>query len=313
MKRIGLLIFPGFQVLDMAALSVFEVANKTRPEPVYTVRILSEQGGPVISSAGVRIDSERFDDEAYDTLLVAGSLEIEPPTSGLLDFVRASVTRARRVASICTGAFILAEAGVLDGRRATTHWRDARDLQRRFPRVRVEEDKIFVVDQSIWTSAGMTACIDLGLAMIERDLGIESSRMVAKSLVVHHRRAGGQSQFSSLLELETRSGRIQDALVYAKNNLRQPLSVERLAEVANLSPRQFSRSFRAETGQSPAKAIENLRVDAARILLEESRHSVDVVAVQTGFIDTERMRRAFLRAFGHPPQAIKRAARAATH
>ena len=313
MKRVGLLIFPGFQILDIAALSVFEVANKSQPEPVYAVRILSEDGGPVISSSGVCIDSERFNDEPYDTMIVAGSLDIAPSTSGLLAFVRESVTRARRVASICTGAFVLAEAGVLDGRRATTHWRDARDLQRRFPRIKVEEDKIFVVDQSIWTSAGMTACIDLCLAMIERDFGVECSRMVAKSLVVHHRRAGGQSQFSTLLELETRSDRIQDALVYAKNNLQKPLSVERLAEVANLSPRQFSRSFRAETGQSPAKAVENLRVDAARILLEESRHSIDVVAVQTGFVDTERMRRAFLRAFGHPPQAVKRAARAAVH
>jgi transcriptional regulator GlxA family with amidase domain len=310
-KRVGLLIFPGFQVLDIAALSVFEVANKSQPEPAYAVRILSEFGGPILSSSGVRIDSERVDAEPYDTVIVAGSLDIEPSTSGLLDIVREAAGSARRLASICTGAFVLAEAGVLDGRRATTHWRDARDLQRRFPRIKVEEDKIFVVDRSIWTSAGMTACIDLCLAMIERDLGIECSRMVAKSLVVHHRRAGGQSQFSTLLELETRSDRIQDALVYAKNNLQKPLSVERLAEVANLSPRQFSRSFRAETGQSPAKAVENLRVDAARILLEESRHSIDVVATQTGFVDTERMRRAFLRAFGHPPQAVKRAARAA--
>jgi transcriptional regulator GlxA family with amidase domain len=311
MKRVGLLIFPGFQILDIAALSVFEVANTSQPEPAYAVRILSEHGGPVLSSSGVSIDSARVDGEPYDTVIVAGSLDIVPSTAGLLDLVRGAADSTRRLASICTGAFILAEAGVLDGRRATTHWRDARDLQRRFPKIKVEEDKIFVVDRSVWTSAGMTACIDLCLAMIERDLGVDCSRTVAKSLVVHHRRAGGQSQFSTLLELETRSDRIQDALVYAKNNLQKPLSVERLAEVANLSPRQFSRSFRAETGQSPAKAVENLRVDAARTLLEESRHSIDVVAVQTGFVDTERMRRAFLRAFGHPPQAVKRAARAA--
>jgi transcriptional regulator GlxA family with amidase domain len=313
MKRVGVVIFPGFQILDMVAVSVFEVANRTLPEPGYDVHILSEQGGQVSSSAHVRVDSEAFDDKIYDTLLVTGAMDVSPSSSGLLEFLRASVTRSQRTASICTGAFILGEAGLLDGRRSTTHWHSARDLQRRFPRTRVEEDRIFVVDGEIWTSAGMTACIDLCIAMIERDHGADVSRQVAKTLIVHHRRAGGQSQFSTLMDLETRSDRIQDALTYARNNLHKPLNVEQLAEVAHLSPRQFSRTFRSETGQSPAKAIENLRVDAARTLLEEARHSIDVVAMQTGFADTERMRRAFLRAFGHPPQAIKRAARAAAN
>jgi transcriptional regulator GlxA family with amidase domain len=146
--------------------------------------------------------------------------------------------------------------------------------------------------------------------MVEQDLGAAVARAVAKKLVVYHRRAGGQSQFSALLELAPKSDRIQSALAYAKRNLETPLTVRRLAEAAHLSPRQFSRAFRAETGQSPAKAVENLRVEAARLMMEQSRHPIDAVARQTGFADRDRMRRAFLRAFGQPPQVIRRNARA---
>ena len=210
----------------------------------------------------------------------------------------------------CRGAFILAEAGLLDGRRATTHWHRARELQIRFPKLKVEEDRIFIVDGQVWTSAGMTAGIDLALAMIENDFGADVARAVARKLVVYHRRAGGQSQFSALLELEPKSDRIQRALEYAKRNLDTPLTVRQLAAAAHLSPRQFSRAFRAETGQSPAKAVENLRVEAARLMMEQSRHPIDVIARQTGFADRDRMRRAFLRNFGQPPQVIRRNARA---
>jgi transcriptional regulator GlxA family with amidase domain len=237
--------------------------------------------------------------------------EIEAATPKLLEFVAKGVTVSRRVAAPCTGAFILAEAGILNGRHATTHWAYARELQARFPQVKVDEDRIFIIDGPVWTSAGMTAGIDLALAMVEKDLGIEIARMVAKKMVVYHRRAGGQSQFSTLLELEPKSDRIQSALSYARRNLKTALSVEQLAEVANLSPRQFSRAFRAETGQSPAKAVENLRVEAARLLMEQGQLPIDVVARETGFADRERMRRAFLRAFGQPPQAIRRAGRVA--
>jgi transcriptional regulator GlxA family with amidase domain len=236
-------------------------------------------------------------------------MDIAPSTPGLCAFLNRALAASRRTTSICTGAFVLAEAGILDGRRATTHWRFARELQHRFPLTRVDEDRIFIVDGSVWTSAGMTACIDLCLALVEGDLGVEISRAVAKKLVVYHRRTGGQSQFSAMLDLEPRSDRIQTALTYAKNHLHERLTVEALAEVAHLSPRQFSRAFRDETRQSPAKAIENLRVEAARSMIETGRHSLDVVAEETGFVDPERMRRAFLRAFGQPPQAIKRAAR----
>ncbi|MET0226514.1 MAG: helix-turn-helix domain-containing protein, partial [Dokdonella sp.] len=218
---------------------------------------------------------------------------------------------SRRVAAICTGAFILAEAGILDGRRATTHWLFARELQQRYPSVNVEQDRIFIVDDSVWTSAGMSAGVDLALAMVEKDLGAEVARQVARKLVLYHRRAGGQSQFSVLLELEPKSDRIQSALSYAKANLRAELSVEELARAANLSPRQFSRTFRNETGQSPAKAVERLRVESARLMMEQTGHPIEVVARETGFADPERMRRAFLRAFSQPPQAIRRNVRAA--
>src|SRR4029077_16870445 len=145
----------------------------------------------------------------------------------------------RRITATCTGAFVEAEAGLLDGRRATTHWHRARDLQDRFPKVKVEVDRIFIIDGPVWTSAGMTAGIDLALAMVEQDLGADVARVVAKELVVYHRRTGGQSQFSGLLELEPKSDRIQSALAYAKRNLDKPLTVGQLAEAAHLSPRQF--------------------------------------------------------------------------
>lgn len=309
MQRIGLVLFPGSQVMSLAVISVFEFANTAAGRPAYDMCLLSETGGPVRTSIGVGVETEPFDDAGYDTLLVGGGLRPEPATPGLLGFVQQAVDRCRRVAAICTGAFVLAEAGLLDGRRATTHWFYARDLQARFPKVQMEEDRIFIQDGPIWTSAGMTAGIDLALALVEQDLGTDLARAVARKLVVYHRRAGGQSQFSSLLELEPRSDRIRSALAFARSNLHTPLPVTRLAEAARLSPRQFSRAFHAETGQSPAKAVENLRVEAARLMMEQTRHPIEVVAQQTGFADRDRMRRAFLRAFGQPPQAIRRNAR----
>jgi transcriptional regulator GlxA family with amidase domain len=170
-------------------------------EPVYEVHLLSETGGPVRTSMGISVVTEQFDDTNFDTLIVC-CRSAEPPTPGLIEFLRQAPGRCRRVAAICTGAFTLAQAGLLDGRRATTHWRRARDLQARFPNVRVEEDRIFIIDGPVWTSAGMTAGIDLVLAMIERDLGMDVARTVARELVIYHRRAGGQSQFSTLLQLE---------------------------------------------------------------------------------------------------------------
>ena len=309
MQRIGFIVFSGYQVMAFAALSVFEVANHQAGRPVYDVHVLSEAGGMIRTSVGMTIGSEPFDDTVYDTLIIGGGGELEPATPGLIEFVSQAHGRSRRIASICSGAFVLAEAGLLDNRRATTHWAYARLLQSQFPKVKVEEDRIFLNDGGVWTSAGMSAGIDLALALVEEDLGTELARVVAKKLVVYHRRTGGQSQFSVLLDLDPKSDRIQSALAYAKKNLHTPLSVPQLADAARLSPRQFSRAFQAETGQSPAKAVENLRVEAARLMMEEGRHPIDVVARHTGFADRDRMRRAFLRAFGQPPQVIRRNAR----
>ena len=312
MKRLGLIVFPGFQILDVAAASVFEVANLFAARPTYEVALYSENGGRVASSSGIEVETRKLSDPTFDTLIVTGDLAVSTPSEGLVRFITDAAAASRRIASICTGAFILAAAGLLNGRRATTHWSGARTLQRRYPAIRVEEDRIFITDGNVWTSAGMTACIDLSLAMVEADLGFEVSKSVAQKMVVYHRRTGGQSQFSAMLQLESKSDRIQLALDYAKRNLRKTLSVAELAEVASLSSRQFSRTFRAETGQSPAKAIESLRVEAAKSLVEESRHAIDVVARETGFADPERMRRAFIRKFGHPPQTFRRVAHKAT-
>jgi transcriptional regulator GlxA family with amidase domain len=314
MRRIGFIAFPNFQVLSLSTLSVFECANMLAPEPLYDLRILSETGGPIRTSSGLTLETERFDEKEFDTLIVLGTLVDEPTFSpGLIAYVRNAPQKARRVASICTGALVLAEAGLLDDRRVTTHWAYARYFRERFPKVKLEEDRIFIIDDAIWTSAGCTACIDLALAMVEKDAGKNLARAVAKDLVIYHRRAGGQMQYSALLELEPKSDRIQSALDYARRNLHTLLTVERLAEAAHLSPRHFSRAFREETGQSPAKAVENLRIETAKLMVEEGRHSIDVIARETGFRSRDRMRRAFVRRFGQPPQEVRRNARGDMH
>ena len=311
MQRIGYAVFPGFQVMSFAALSVFEFANIVAEETIYELEVISEHGGWVKSSTGLALETEPLGNPRFDTLIIGGGVTIDPAPDGLVKFVQKAMKVSRRVASICTGAVVLAQAGILDGHRATTHWAHARELQRQYPKMKMEEDRIFIVDGSVWTSAGMSAGIDLALAMVEKDLGAEVARTVAKYLVVYHRRSGGQSQYSALLEMQPKSDRIQSALAYAKQNLHTSLSVDQLAEAAHLSTRQFSRAFRSETGQSPAKAVENLRVEAARVMMEQGRLSIDVVARETGFADRDRMRRAFLRAYGQPPQVIRRNARVA--
>jgi transcriptional regulator GlxA family with amidase domain len=310
MQRIGFVVLPNFQNMYFAALSVFEFANISAGEPLYEIAVLSEHGGLVPNSLGMLTDTQPFGDPTYDTLLVGGGTASVTASPGVVDFVQRAQPACRRIASICTGAFVLAQAGVLDGKRVTTHWIAARELKARYPKVRMEEDRIFIIDGAVWTSAGMTACIDLALGMVEKDYGAELAQSVAQKLVVYHRRSGGQSQHSELLKMDAKPDRIQSALDYARRNLKAQLSVEELAEAAHLSPRQFSRAFREETGQSPAKAVENLRLEAARLMMEQTRHSADVVATETGFADPERMRRAFQRAFGHPPQVIRRNARA---
>jgi transcriptional regulator GlxA family with amidase domain len=310
MRDIAFVVYPGYSVMALAVVTAFEVANVIlADEPLYELHFVSETGGKVKSSSVMMLETEAFTDMPFDTLVVGGATNLVPSTPGLIAFMRDAPKRHRRIAAVCTGSFVLAEAGLLNGRHATTHWQYARDMQRQFPEVKMDEDRIFINDGPIWTSAWMTAGIDLGLALIENDLGAELAKSVARKLVMYHRRGGGQSQFSALLELSPKSDRIQTALAYARENLHNPLTVPELADAAHLSPRQFSRAFHAETGQSPAKAIENLRVEAARNLMEQSRHPIEIVARQTGFSDRDHMRRAFLRAFGQPPQVLRRNAR----
>jgi transcriptional regulator GlxA family with amidase domain len=218
----------------------------------------------------------------------------------------------RRVCSVCSGAYVLAQAGLLDDRRATTHWFRTPDFQRRYPNVKLEPDCIYTRDGKVWTSAGITAGIDLALALIADDLGEEVARRSAQELVVYHRRPGGQSQFSALLDIERAEGRFTPLLAWMRERLEEPLTVEMLAAQANMSPRNFARAFTAETGVTPAKAVERLRLESARERVEHSADSIDIIAQDVGFGDPERMRRAFVRAFGQPPQALRRLAKADT-
>jgi len=305
-----LLLPTGFSVLSFAPIAVFETANSVAGERFYDIHFVSETG-KIANSLGTTMDTVLLGEHSYDTLLLGAGAEtgaeIVPPTPRTVAFLRDAATTTRRIVSICIAAFTLAEAGLLDGRRATTHWARAQELQQRFPKVRVEMDRIFIADGPVWTSAGMTAGIDLALGLVERDMGQDIARATARTMVVYHRRAGGQSQHSAMLELDAKSDRVQTALAYARENLREPLTVGKLAEAACLSPRQFARVFKSETGQSPAKAIENLRLEAARFMLEQGRLPLEEIARETGFGDRERMRRSFLRTFGQTPQAIRNA------
>jgi transcriptional regulator GlxA family with amidase domain len=265
----------------------------------------------VASSAAVSLLAQPLDEAPIDTLVVAGGIGVDAATRrpGFVDWVRGAAARSRRVTSVCSGSYALAAAGLLEGKRATTHWSRSEHFQRRFPGVRLDADRIFIREDHVWTSAGITAGIDLALALIEDDLGAKVARRTAQTLVVHHRRAGGQSQFSALLDAGGVNGRFAELMDWIRERLGEPLSVEQLADRASMSPRHFARAFRAETGLTPAKAVERLRLEAARLRVETSREPIDRVAEAVGFGDPERMRRAFLRAFGQPPQAIRRAAR----
>ncbi|MBP0113935.1 GlxA family transcriptional regulator [Bradyrhizobium vignae] len=310
---IGILIFPDFQLLDAAGpISAFEIAARCIGKPPL-IRVLAAKPGLVRSSSGVEMMARDFKSaNAIRTLVVAGG-------TGVADAARCEVTRAfvqrlakrgMRVASVCSGAYVLAEAGLLDGRRATTHWGRTREFVARYPRIKFEPDRIFTRDGNVWTSAGISAGIDLALAMITEDHGEEIAQQTARQLVLYHRRSGGQSQFSSLLELKTPNGRFGTLLSWARENLDAPLSVEDLADRAGMSARHFARAFAAETGTTPSKAVERLRLEVARERVQSSREAIERVAETTGFRDPERMRRAFIRAFGQPPQALRRAARA---
>ena len=310
---IGVLVFPDFQLLDAAGpISVFEIAGRFAKAPL-PIRVMAAEAGAVRSSSGVEMLAKKFGSpNAITTLIIAGGDGVEAAARNActLNFVRAVARRGARVASVCSGTFLLAETGLLDGRRATTHWHRTRQFLAAYPQVKLEPDQIFVRDGNIWSSAGISAGIDLALAMAAEDHGDAIVEKTARQLVLYHRRSGGQSQFSSLLELKAPTGRFGPLLTWARENLDARLTVEDLAERAGMSSRHFTRAFIAETGTTPSKAIERLRIEEARARVQSSSEAIERVAETTGFGDPERMRRAFIRAFGQPPQSMRRAARA---
>jgi len=310
MHTVGFYVSPGFQLLDFAGpAGAFEAANNELESPVYRVSVLAAHEGAVRNSLGIAIAAGSLDDAVLDTLIVIGG-RIDPHLSaGILSRIVDASSRCRRVASVCVGAFTLAAAGLLDGRRATTHWRYAARLQREYPSVRVEADRIFCRDGNVWTSAGITAGIDLALALIEEDHGFAIAKGVAQHLVVYHRRHGGQSQFAASVDLAPKNDRISAALGFARDHIAEVLTVERLAESAGMSLRQFTRAFRAQTGATPARVVERLRTDLARGRIETTIEPVERIAEAVGFGDAENMRRAFIRIYGQPPQSIRRATR----
>jgi transcriptional regulator GlxA family with amidase domain len=249
---------------------------------------------------------------AITTLIISGGDGVEAASRNkcVSNFVRAVARRGTRIASVCSGTFVLAETGLLDGKRATTHWQRTRQFLATYPKVKLEPDQIFVRDGQVWSSAGITAGIDLALAMVAEDHGEAVAEHTARQLVLYHRRSGGQSQFSSLLELKAPTGRFGSLLTWARENLAAKLTVDDLAERAGMSSRHFTRAFIAETGATPSKAIERLRIEVARARVQSSSETIERVAEVTGFRDPERMRRAFIRVFGQPPQSLRRAARA---
>jgi transcriptional regulator GlxA family with amidase domain len=305
-RRVAIVIHPGFQLLDAAGpMAAFEIAERFRPGS-YEIRLLAPGGGEVESSSGFKLSAMPLGGDPLDTVVVSGGEIIR--SIGAAREIVAWLKRigARRIASVCSGAFLLAETGLLDGRRATTHWGNADDLGRRYPKVKLDADSIFIRDGDVWTSAGISAGIDLGLALVEDDLGPEISRRTAQQLVVHHRRPGGQSQFSALVELGGRTGRFVELIEWMRKHLSELLTVERLADRAAMSPRNFARAFAAETGTTPAKAVERLRLEMARLAVETGHAPLERIAEDAGFRDAGRMRRAFVRSFGLPPQALRR-------
>src|SRR5580700_1545441 len=307
-RQIVFLIYPGFQLLDAAGpIAAFEIAARYVPGS-YTLQVVAAEPGLVASSAGVSMQAHSLGRASrVDTLVVAGG---EGSRSAIAcaktrRFIQNCTHRARRTTSVCSGSYLLAAAGLLDGRRATTHWSRAADFARKFPLVRLEPDCIFVKDGSFWTSAGISAGIDLSLALIEADLGESVARRTAQQLVVYYRRPGGQSQFSALLDMERANGRFASLLDHVRSHLNQRHSVADLAEHVCMSPRNFSRAFQAETGMTPAKAIEHLRAETARGSIAGTGRSVQDIAQSCGFGNAERMRRSFIRLFGAPPSAVK--------
>jgi transcriptional regulator GlxA family with amidase domain len=317
-RQIVLAAFPEAQVLDVTGpLEVFAVASRLLARagapspPAYQIELVARRAGRLRMSSGLELWASRpFGDVrgALDTLLVAGGegTRAALEDGALVAWLRRTAPRARRVASVCSGAFLLAEAGLLDGRRATTHWASCDALAQRHPRVQVERDPIFVRDGNVWTSAGITAGMDLALALVEEDLGRAHALEVARWLVFFLKRPGGQSQFSAQLasQLAERAP-LADLQAFVLEHPEADCAIPALARRAGMSPRNFARVFTREVGMTPARFVENARVEAARRRLEESDAGVEEVAQAVGFGSGETLRRAFLRCVRVSPGAYR--------
>ncbi len=306
-RRIVVLAFPGAQALDFVGpLEVLNVAERLRPGS-YRRELATPDGEPFATNSGLRVTPDRSLETIrgpLDTLIVAGGTGVHEATRAPQTErrVRTLAGRARRIASVCTGAFLLAEAGLLDGRRATTHWASAERLADRHPALDVDPDPIFIRDGNVWTSAGVTSGMDLTLALVEEDLGADIALAVARWLVLFAKRPGGQAQFSMPLSAQTAERRpLRDVQDYVRATPAADLSVERLAQRAHMSTRNFARAFSREVGVTPAAFVESVRLEHAKQLLEATSEPVDQVATSCGFGTSETQRRVFSRRLGVSP------------
>ncbi|RQR77134.1 MULTISPECIES: GlxA family transcriptional regulator [unclassified Burkholderia] len=312
-RSILILAFPRAQLLDVTGpLQVFASVNELaqergRPAP-YAPRVVAAEAGPVETSSGLVVMADSLRSAGWpDTVIVAGGKGVQAASrdARTVRWVRQQAQRARRVASVCTGAFLLAEAGLLDGRRAVTHWARCDEFAARYPNVRVEPDPIFIREGALWTSAGVTAGIDLALALVEEDLGRAIALDVARELVVFLKRPGGQAQFSAMLSMQCTDDRFGELHAWIAEHLTADLSVPALAERVSMSERSFVRHYRAGTGRTPARAVEQIRVEAAQRLLGETAWPVKRIATRCGFGSEETLRRSFVRVLGVSPQGYR--------
>jgi transcriptional regulator GlxA family with amidase domain len=306
---VGLLDLSGPQTVFWAA----DKRMRERGLPGYARRVASLQGGMVRSAEGMALATEAlpgFLPGDIDTIIVPGSPDmprVQPLLKELSDWIAVAAGRARRTASVCSGTFLLAQAGLLNGKRAATHWAMCDLLQERFPAVDIDRDSLFVNQHAVWTSAGVTAGIDLALALVEGDCGHEVAMQVARELVVFLKRPGGQAQFSELLLAQEAGGDTFERLhLWIMDNLALDMPVQALAARMNMSPRNFARVYKEKTGRTPAKGVEALRLEAARRMLETSPRNVEQVARLCGFGNEERLRTAFQRTLGVSPSDYRK-------
>lgn len=317
-RHIVLAAYPGVSLLELGGtVEAFRVASEFGgaggKKVGYKCTIVSSQGGKVLTADGVTLltrSVRSLGRTEVDTLIVPGAFLVDDVTrdKALTKWVAKKAAECRRVCSVCVGSFMLAAAGVLKGKRAATHWMHAQLLAQRHPEVQVEADAIFVRDGQVWSSAGVTTGIDLALALIEEDCGREVAILVARILVVYLKRAGGQSQYSALLAAQDNadSDKFADLERWITENLTADLRVEALAERTNMSARNFARSYALKRGRTPAKAVEAIRLDAARRLLEETEQRIEAVAESCGYGGEEQMRASFVRALKIPPREYRR-------